>query len=392
MAPEFRDVTFIHLAPELLAKEISVPEDQIKKSYDERIEEFTFPDRRKIAQVVFKSKAAAEAVAAAVKAGKSLAQAAREKDKTWKVVNLGWVEKRDLFRELAKPVFALKKGATSAPVKTGAGWHIVTVEDSEQGRDKPLSEVREALRMDIARSKALDDILTLVNDLQESLAGGVSIYSAAAKLNIKAHRLTIDARGRGRAGKAIKNLPGGGNFLRTVSQTQEGETSPLNETQDGGFYIFIVNKVIAPALKPLKEVRDLAIIFWKAEQQAKATEKRAKGILGRLKKGNKLAAIARAEKLEIKKSAPFTRLTHEAESGIPAALAEKLFSIKSGEAAMAKSEKGYVVGVLTSVCPAVGKQKGDIQKAALEEIRSGIASDLFEQLVAAFRKRVTIRP
>ena len=126
------------------------------------------------------------------------------------------------------------------------------------------------------------------------------------------------------------------------------------------------------------------------EDQSKATAKRATRIVERIKKGDKLAAIAKAERLEIKKSPPFTRLTHEAESGVPGALAEKLSALKSGEAAMAESEKGYVVGILTSISPAVGKQKSDIRKASVEEIRSGMASDLIDQLVDAFRKRTSI--
>jgi peptidyl-prolyl cis-trans isomerase D len=390
MAPEFKDLTFIHLDPDVLAKEISVPEKQIKTAYEERKEEFTRPARRKISQVVFKTKGDAEAVSAAVKAGKSLAQAAKEKDKTLKVVKLGWVEGKDLFSELTKPVFALKKGDTSAPLKTAAGWHVVTVEDLEKRIEKPFSEVRNTLRQDIARSQAIEDISRSVTDLEDNLAGGASIRSTASNLNVKAHRVTIDGRGRGQSGKAIKSLPKDSDFLRTVSETQEGETSQLGETQGDGFYILIVNKVIAPALKPLDQVRDLAKLLWKAERQSKATAKRAKSILERIKKGDKLAAIAKAERLEIKKSPPFTRLTHEAESGVPGALAEKLSALKSGEAAMAESEKGYVVGILTSISPAVGKQKSDIRKASVEEIRSGMASDLIDQLVDAFRKRTSI--
>jgi peptidyl-prolyl cis-trans isomerase D len=390
MAPEFRDVTFIHLDPKVLAKEVNVTEEQIKQAYEERKAEFTKYARRKISQVVFKTKAQADAVSALIKAGKGLAVAAKEKDKTLKVVNLGWVEQKDLFSSLSKPVFALKKGGISSPLKSSLGWHIIKVADIEKGGTKPLSEVKDMLRNDIAIAKAIDDISKLTQQLDDILAGGAGVKAAAQQINAKADSVSIDARGRERNGKVLNSLPKG-DFLRTVSQTQDGEVSSLGETGDGGFYILSVNKVTAPVLKPLNEVRSLAIISWKAEQQAKAAEKRAKAIVAHLKAGKTLAGIAKTEKLEVKTSKSFTRLTHEVESGIPAALSEKLFAAKKGEVVMAASAKGSVVGIVTEINSAVGKKKSDAEKAARQEIQTAMASDLFEQLVGACRDRVTIK-
>jgi len=392
MAPEYRNVTFVHLDPAELAKEVRVAEEKIKESYKQRIDEFTLHDRRKVAQVVFRTEAAANAAVTAVKAGKSLAEVAKEKGKTLKVVKLGWVEQKDLFTDLAKPVFALKKGATSGVLKSPLGWHIVTIEDSEKGRIKPPSEVREQVRAGLAAGEAQNSIFALANQLEDSLASGADIKAAAARLNVKAINVpALDSQGLGRDGKAVAKLPIGGNFLRTASGVADGETSTLMETQGGGFYILVVNKVTPPKVKPLNDVRGVAVMTWKAEQQAQGASKRAKAIVARLKKGDKLEAIAKDEKFEIKTSPVFTRLTHEAQSGVPSALSEKLFTLKVGDSAMAESPKGYVVGVLASVSAGSGKEKTAIEKGVLQEIRQGIATDLSDQLVKAFRQRFTIK-
>lgn len=392
MAPEYRDVSFVYLDPKELAKEVSVSDEKIAESYKQRIEEFKLRDRRKISQVVFKTEAAAKAAVAAIKAGKSLAEAAKENGTNMKVVNLGWVEKKDLFTDLARPVFALKKGQTSGVLKSPLGWHVISVEDSEKGRTKPLSEVRDQVRGHLAAEEAQNSIFALANQLEDSLAAGADIKSAAAKLNVKAVNVpALDAQGLAPNGKAVAKLPIGGNFLRTAFETRDGEISTLQETQGGGFYILAVNKVTPPKVKPLKDVRTQAVTAWKAEQQAQAALKRAEAIVARLKKGDKLEAVAKDEKLEVKKSPPFTRLTHEAQSGVPAALSEKLFDLKVGEAAMAESPKGYVVGVLASVSAGDGKEKQAVEKEVTEEIREGIAADLSQQLVQAFRQRYTIK-
>ena len=146
-----------------------------------------------------------------------------------------------------------------------------------------------------------------------------------------------------------------------------------------------------PKVKPLKEIHSVAVMTWKADRLAQAASKRAKAIIARLKKGDKLDVIAKKEKLEVKTSKAFTRLTHEAQSGVPAALSEKLFALKVGDSAMAESPKGYVVGVLASVSAGTGKEKTAVEKGVLREIRQGIAADLSDQLVGAFRQRFTIK-
>lgn len=391
MAPEYRDVTFVHLDPTVIAEEIRVPEQQIENTYRDRIDTFTLRDRRKVSQVVFRTEDAAKATAAAAASGKDLAEAVREAGTELKVVNLGWVERKDLFAELAEPVFALEKGEISPPIKTSLGWHLVQVEDTEEGRVKPLSEVRDQIRNDLAEREALDGIFSLANQLEDSLAAGETIQAAAAKINVPARRIeALDARGQDRSGKTVPDLPKGGDFLRVAFDTEEGETSQLNETEAGGFYLLTVNKVVPPEAKPLERVRAEVMDAWKGDRQAEAAEARAKEILERLKAGERLEDIAKKENLEIETSQPFTRLTHEAESKIPAALAEQLFSIKVGEAAMAETADGFVVGVLASAGAAESSEKAAVEESTREEIRDGITGDLFNQLVDAFRKRVTI--
>jgi peptidyl-prolyl cis-trans isomerase D len=286
----------------------------------------------------------------------------------------------------------LKKGETSGVLKSPLGWHIVTIEDFEKGRVKPLSEVRAQVRKALAANEAQDSIFKLAQDLEDSLAAGADINTAARRLNVKAINIrALDRQGLGPNGTGAGKIPVGSNFLSTAFQVVDGEISTLNETQAGGFFILIVNKITLPKVKPLSSVRGVAISAWKAEQQAKAASARAKAIIARLKKGHKLEAIAKDERLEVKTSPTFTRLTHEAQSGVPAALSEKLFTLKVGDSAMAESAQGFVVGVLTTVSAGSGKEKTAIEKGTQGEIRQGLAADLSTQLIDAFRKRFTIK-
>lgn len=50
--------------------------------------------------------------------------------------------------ELATAVFELPPGAWRGPLRSGYGWHLVYVERIDPGRDPPLAEVREEVRVD----------------------------------------------------------------------------------------------------------------------------------------------------------------------------------------------------------------------------------------------------
>lgn len=391
MAPQLRDVTWIEIDPAQLASEIAVSEDRIKQAYAERKDEFATRDRREIDQVVFRTEAAAAETVKQIAAGKSLADAAKAVDPTLKPVSLGWVERKDVLPELAEPIFALKKGETSKPLKSGLGWHVVRVKNAEIGRQRPLAEVHDQIKRDIATREAADAVFALTNKLEDALAAGAPLDEAAKQLNLKSRRAeSLDARGRDGAGRPVAGLPKGPNFLRAVFETGDGQDSALTETQDGGFFILRVNKVTPPAARALADVRAEVVKAKKAEARAKATEAKAKAILDKIKEGQKIDALAKAEKLAVKTTPVFTRLTHDAESGLPAALMEQIFKLKVGEAAMAESNAGFTIAVLTEVRAPNEKEKSDTTNALREELRQGIGGDLFHQFVGALRARYDI--
>lgn len=392
MAPPVRDITFINLDPAAMAKDYKVTEQALKQGYQDHLDEFTTPDRRQVEQVVFRTEKKAETAAKAIAAGKSLAEAAKAVSDALKPVKLGWIAKADMLPELAGPVFALdKKGETTKPIKTALGWHIVEVTGVQQGGVKPLSEVREQVRKEVAQREATDAVYSLTNKLEDTIAGGATLPEAAKKLGVTAvHVPALDARGRDLSGAPVDGLPKNPDFLRTAFQTPEGEDSQVVEADNGGAFVLHVNSVTPSKVRPLDTVKGDVAAAWTEQQRAKAAETRAKTILARLKKGETLAAVAKAEKLKLRTAPAFTRLTHDSETGLPPALMDQIFTVKVGQAAMAESSNGYVVAVLKEIRPPTDKEKKQTADGLRKEMRRGIASDLFQQFVGAMRARISI--
>lgn len=66
---------------------------------------------------------------------------------------MGHFERGQLPPELEAAAFALPDGATSEPIQTPLGYHVLRVESRQQARDIPLEEARERIRDQIVRAK-----------------------------------------------------------------------------------------------------------------------------------------------------------------------------------------------------------------------------------------------
>ncbi len=66
---------------------------------------------------------------------------------------MGPFERGQLPSELEAAAFALPEGATSEPVETALGYHVLRVESRQQARAPTLEETRERIRARLARGK-----------------------------------------------------------------------------------------------------------------------------------------------------------------------------------------------------------------------------------------------
>ena len=66
---------------------------------------------------------------------------------------MGSFERGQLPPELEAVAFALPEGATSEPVETGLGYHVLRVESRQPARAPTLDEARERIRARLAGAK-----------------------------------------------------------------------------------------------------------------------------------------------------------------------------------------------------------------------------------------------
>ena len=135
----------------------------------------------------------------------------------------------------------------------------------------------------------MDRIYTIANQVDDALAGGMTIDEAAAKFGLKKTVVAaVDEHGRDRGGKPVVLPVAPTEVLKLVFATNEGQTQPGDPKPDGAIFVLQVSKIVTPAVRPLAEVRDQAIAAWQAEKRRDKVAKEAEALAAAVKSGEQL--------------------------------------------------------------------------------------------------------
>jgi len=226
MAPEYRSATYVSLTPDELAKEILIPEDNLRAEYDTRQGEFVTPATRDLQQFLFADEAAANA-ATAVLTGpldlEGIANSLTDAAGADSSISLGQLAAADLSNEAErKAAFETELGKISPPVETPFGWKVFLVKSALEQSVRTFDDVKAIIRLELAREKALDALFELSNAFEDALAGGSTVAEAAREIDVTLHRLeAVNAAGRGKDGTLVEGLPPSPRFLATLFSTDK---------------------------------------------------------------------------------------------------------------------------------------------------------------------------
>ena len=383
--PEYRAFTALHLKAEDFAKDVKIADDQVRKAFDERQAEFATPETRAVEQIVLQDQAKADAIVAAVKGGKAFADAVKEAT-GGAPVDLGEVSK-DTLRpaEIAEQAFGLPADGVSDPIKSPFGLHVLHVKAVTPGSTKTFDEMKDQLRQELALAQAGDAMVSVINQLDDSLAGGASIEEAAKQLQLTPQKYdAVDSSGKNRDGKDANVVP---EILQLAESTESGQTSLVTTLSDSSYAVVQVTGVTPGEAKPLTEVADQAKQDWLAEARRDAADAKAKEIADKIKSGD-FASIGKSMGLELQTSKPFTR--DKGDGVIDPSLAQKLFALKQGEAATGRTADSAIVARVSAVTPAKPEENKEQVADVSKSLSGTMRKDLYAEFLVAVGQDVKV--
>ncbi len=170
-APEQASIEFVTLTLDSLMKGITVPQDELRKYYDENASRYAVAEERRASHILIKvdpDAKAADREAAKKKADELLAQLrqnpgqfaelakknSQDPGSAAKGGDLDFFGRGMMVKPFEDAVFAMKPGEISNPVLTDFGYHIITLTGVRGGDRKPFESVRAEIETEVKRSMA----------------------------------------------------------------------------------------------------------------------------------------------------------------------------------------------------------------------------------------------
>lgn len=294
-APEYRKITYVKLEPADIADVSAVSDAAVAEDYEKHKNNYRTPETRTVEQLAFTNQADADAAVAKLAAGTTFDQLVTEQGKTATDVLLGDFTKDKLPNPaMGEAVFSVKADGGVTPVVTGLlGPVILRVTNIRPEVTKPLDEVKDSIRKELALVLANDEIQNVYDRFEDSRASGVSLVDVAKQLQLKAVILdAVDAQGKDMKEAEIKDIPSADKLLAEAFQTEPGvEPLPLT-IENGGYLWFEVDGVTPARERTLDEVKAKAVADWTAEQERNALAKKAEEIVKQVRDGATMADVA----------------------------------------------------------------------------------------------------
>ncbi len=164
-----------------LQSRIELDEEDLRRYYQSRREEFAVPRRHQVRSVIVLDDASVSADEQAALASEVATLMAGDQDlfesrvaewsdtgRTTSIIDLGWVEEGDLDPQIEPQVLALAAGEVGAPIPARGGLHVSQVLAIEEEHTRPFSEVRDEVEnLELLRLQQ-EAVTTMLSDLENS--------------------------------------------------------------------------------------------------------------------------------------------------------------------------------------------------------------------------------
>jgi peptidyl-prolyl cis-trans isomerase D len=299
------------IEPRMFAASIDVSDSEVETAYQDRIDEFTTPERRRLRQMVFDDRAAADTAFARLTDGEDFTAVATDTlGWTEGDTQLGLVARGDLDDAIAEAAFAASTGDVTGPVESAFGFHLIAIDEVVAGGESSLADVSETIRAALQAEAAIDMIFEKANILEDFLASGATIDEAIKEVGGR----LVTLRDIDRRGNDIDGAPFAGDdadlaqdslVLDTIWSNEIDDLSVIQEGTNDMFFVVEVTAETEPRTRDLTEVRTRAIGDWKLVEAIKAAREKATAL-----STDETAFAASAETTAFRRTG--TGLDHEA--------------------------------------------------------------------------------
>ncbi len=280
-------IEYIELDLNDLAEQVEVDEGQLQAFYQDQIELYTSPERRKISHILLtfddnKGKGEALKKAQEVRsmlASQSFNDLAKEySNDTLTSENggdLGLFNAGVMEKGFDEAVVKLNLGDVSEPVQSSFGYHLIKVTEFVKGDVKPFESVKEELMVNYKKSEAESEFLEIGESLTElSFESPESLQPLSDELGLEIKQSKLFTRDQGEGVADLENV-------RNIAFSEDvlkGNNSDLVEISPEKVMVMRLLEHQEAQVLTLPEVETQIIARLKTEKARNKTLEKAKAI------------------------------------------------------------------------------------------------------------------
>jgi peptidyl-prolyl cis-trans isomerase D len=303
LLPEKVDLQYVELTRARAESGVEVTEEGLREYYEQAKERFTSPERRKARHILITTEEGvddaaalkmAEDLAAKATSGADFSELAKESSKdpgsAEQGGDLGWAQRGMFVGPFEEALFSMTPGEIRGPVKTQFGYHVLKLDEIEEGQIRSFEDVRAELESEYRAQRAqavFYDESEKLGDLAFQSLTELESVAAAMDLAVKTVE-DFTREGGGELGQDPNTIEA----VFSADVLERGENSPLITLGEDRVLVVRVTEHTPATPRPLSEVRDQIEAQVRARAAREAAASKGADIVARLQKGESWEEIA----------------------------------------------------------------------------------------------------
>lgn len=291
--PERRVMRYALVTPDSVKAQATPSDAEIAAAYNGDKARWAARETRTLSLVTVLDQNAANALAAKVRGGTAIADAARAaglEPRRLEAQDKAAVTK-STSAAVAEAAFAAAKDGAFGPVRGAIGFIVGKVEGTAQVEGKSLGEARSTLVEELTQKKTADALNATREALEDGIADNATFAELIADRKLNAATTpALTATGANPEDPAYRPDPALVPVMAAGFQSEEGDDPQVVATAaDGSFAVVALDRIVRAAPRPLPQIRAQVAKDVIADRQRRAARAAATKALAAVNKGMSLA-------------------------------------------------------------------------------------------------------
>ena len=365
MLPAAKKITYVWLKPEDVLDEVEIGEDILREEYDARSDQYNRPERRLVERLVFGNQEEADQAAAALEvAGTTFNALVEDRGLQLTDVDLGDVGRLELDAA-GEAVFAADSGTVVGPLPTALGPALFRINGVLPALNTSFEDAREELRAEMAIAGAVRAVEFRAQDLDDQLAGGVTLEELAQDADMTLGTVDWTA-------ETSEGIAAYADFREAAATLTLEDFPKIEQLDDGGIFAMRLEEALPERPNPFANAREDVRSVWRAEQIVTALTTQAEALAG------SLGGEASFEDAGLDATIEQDQTRNGFIADAPADMMTRVFELTPGEVAVVPGDDTVVILRLDGITAAT---ESDDNVALLEQLSEqldqALAQDLF---------------